>query len=105
MSVSNNLVLNLIVKKILTIFFLFFSSSGFAKDVAFVNNSSTSAEWVYFSGASTAAEWVYFSGPSTAADWIHLTSSASADYTICFPSSFKYSKEHIAAIYILYLKK
>ena len=96
-----------IMKTLLTLFVLLFSSSVVAKDVAFVNNSYTSAEWVYFTGnASSVAEWIYFTrNASSVADWIYVTNfSSNSDYTICFPSSFEYSEKHIAAIYVLYLK-
>jgi len=165
------------MKILLTFFVLLFSTSVFAKNVAFVKNSATKKDYneyiekyypsiegkfvyleydpshstlpglelIYFteeptlgtesiyltsncldadvevvSGSPTNAEWVYFTHrlitngpiiflepiPSARADWIYITStSSSADYTICFPSSFKIFRKHIAAIYVLYLKE
>ena len=72
---------------------LFGGGTASAKDVAFVGSASIGAEWIYLGGPSIAAEWIYLSGPSN------------ADYTICFPSGFQYTKKHIAAIYVLYLKR
>jgi len=84
---------------------LFGGGTASAKDVAFVGSASIGAKWVYFGGPSIGAEWIYLGGPSIAAEWIYLSGPSNADYTICFPSGFQYTKKHFAAIYVLYLKR
>ena len=115
-----------------TLLIVFFNVNTIKADIAFVDSPSSSADWVYFtsgpsssadwiyltnncsyadaevvSGSPSYADWIYFtSGPSSSAEWIYLSNtSSSADFTICFPKGFSYTNEHIAAIYILKLKK